>query len=183
MAKSKKIDENSFVFHFMDMLSAPIITHAQTWADCIPMRLIQAIRLERLIQGLKKEECAGDAECVAFIMTRTFESPMDHDWVEIYCHLCAKVAEYHWKHDFWNEIHAQRELTDYQNNYLLKPLRLWIYKKRREVVKDRMKAMPAAPEPMTVQDVLDNIKSNGKVQYGKDKLEAETAIRNHSKAV
>jgi len=179
----RKKDKEDFVFHFMDILAAPIITHAQTWADCIPVRLIQAIRMERLFQGIKKLEYAGDAECVAFIMTRTFESPMDHDWTEIYCHLSCKVAEQHWNENHWTEVKAQTELTDYQVNYLLKPLRYWIYKKRREVVKDRMKAMPAEPESMTVQDVLDNIKSNGEIQYGKDKLEAEKAIQYHKAAI
>lgn len=132
-------DQDKFTFHFMDVLSAPILTFSQSWADSIPARLKHIILPERLLYAMQDKELAGDAECVAYIMTRTYESPMSSDWVDIYTHLSCKVAQEHWNQDCWESVSAPKELTDYQKNYLLLPLRKWIYERRRKALKERMK--------------------------------------------
>ena len=135
MVQAKK----EFTLGFMDMLTAPILTFSSAWADSIPDRLLKLITMERLVQGMLKLEYAGDAECVAYIMTRTFESPLNHDWCDVYTHLSCIVCEKNWKEDHWEQTKAPRKLTDWQEKQLLMPLRLWIYKRRRMHVKDRMK--------------------------------------------
>lgn len=135
----RKKEQFDFVFHFMDILGAPVITFSDAWKDCIPKRLLEVIRLERLIQGIQHKQEASDAELVAYIMTRTFESPMTREWTDIYTHFSCKVCQQHWNEDHWDEVQAPRELTEYELNYLVKPLRQWIYKKRREAVKSRMR--------------------------------------------
>lgn len=127
------------VFNIMDALTSPILTHARMWADCLPDRLLKLVRMERMVQLMLKKEEAGDAETVAFIMTRTFEAPMEHDWVEIYTHLALRVCQQHWpiSEEAMKDIRAPEVLTDYQQNYLLGPLRRWIYERRRQHTKTR----------------------------------------------
>lgn len=128
--QASKLDRSRFVFHFMDILTSPVLTHSVAWKDCIPQRLLREITLQRLISGMKKEEMATEAETVAFIMTRTFDAPMDHDWTEIYTYLSCKVCQELWGEDHWEHVKAPRELTDWQKNDL-RHLRQWIYKRRR----------------------------------------------------
>jgi hypothetical protein len=158
---------NDAVFHLMDALRAPVLTHAGMWKDCIPDRLLQVISLERLVMLITKQEIAGDAECVAFIMTRTMESPMTHDWAEIYMHLACKVCCHHWQEDHWEELKAQRELTDYQDKYLLLPLRQWIYKKRREHLKKSIRTEELEDNSYKAEDIFTIIEK--KAEHEKEK--------------
>jgi hypothetical protein len=144
-------------FHLMDALQSPVLTHDASWADCIPQRLLNEIRMERLCMLMQHKEYAGDAECVAFMMTRIMNGLLSHDWVEIYIHLGCSVCESHWKEDHWEELQAQRKLTEYQEAYLLKGLRNWIYKRRREHLRKSLsRPDKAAPEDiLTAGDIFD----------------------------
>jgi|SRR6187399_860153 hypothetical protein len=132
--KQNKRQTEKFVFEFMDMLSAPILTHSIAWKDAIPQRLIKEITLYRLIAGMQKEELATLPETVAFIMTRSFDAPMDHDWTDIYTHVSCTVCEQCWGEDHWEHVKAPRILNQYQAG-MLKHLRQWIYRRRRMHVK------------------------------------------------
>jgi hypothetical protein len=138
----------------MDALTAPVITFSQAWADTIPKRLLDEIPLARLISLITGEQKATIPETVAYIMTRTLESPMNHDWVEIYIHVSCQMCEQYWKENHWDKMQATRNLNDYQKR-LLEDLRCWIYNKRREVVKSRMKSYEkeekAIKEPVFIE--------------------------------
>lgn len=134
--KEKKID---VVFEIMDALTAPVLTHCELWKDSIPKRLLDAIPMARLIAQMKQEQLATYEEVCAFIMTRTFEAPMDHDWTDIYTHVSCIVCERNWGEDHWDEVKAPRELSEYVKGHLTH-LRKWIYKRRREHVKSKLKA-------------------------------------------
>lgn len=134
--KQNKRQTEKFVFEFMDMLSAPILTHSAAWKDAIPQRLIKEITLYRLIAGMQKEELATLPETVAFIMTRSFDAPMDHDWTDIYTHVSCTVCEQCWGEDHWEQVKAPRILNQYQAG-MLKHLRQWIYRRRRMHVKTK----------------------------------------------
>lgn len=137
---SKNIsDSEKFAFEMMDALKSPVLTHSSMWSDCIPGRLLKVIPLARLAQKKNNNETATDEEAVAFIMTRTMEAPMNSDWTEIYIHLSCKVCERWWQENHWDELQAQKELNDYQRNYLLAPLLRHIYDKRRDILKKRIK--------------------------------------------
>lgn len=135
--KKSKRDEQKFVFEFMDMLTAPIITFTTLWADAIPQKLRENIQLSRLLAGMKREETATIPEVVAYMITRTFESPMHSEWVNIYT-WCSMQYVTQWENREVPTDIAPEKLTDYEQG-LLKELRNWIYKKRRETVKSRMK--------------------------------------------
>jgi len=135
--QSGKRQREAFVFHFMDILTAPILTHSVAWKDAIPERLIKTITMSRLIASMQKEELATLPETVAFIMTRSFDAPMDHDWTAIYTHISCKVCEEEWGENHWDEVKAPRELTDWQKG-MLKHLRQWIWRRRRQHVKSHV---------------------------------------------
>ena len=135
--KSKIISD--CIFDLMDALKSPILTYSQAWADTIPERLLKIIPIARIINLMTKEETATNPEVLAFIYTRTLEAPMSSEWVSIYSHLTCKVCEQYWKEDRWSATETLKELSEYDTNYYLKPLRRFIYEKRRKILKERMK--------------------------------------------
>ena len=136
------------VFDLMDALRSPILTHAQIWADTIPERMLKIIPVARLANFIQDKQMASDPEVVVFICTRTFESPMSREWVDIYTHMCCKVLEQYFKEDQWDNVIAPRTLSDYEKGYYLNPLRKWIYQCRRKVLKERMKVETKALKPV-----------------------------------
>lgn len=98
--------------------------------------------MQRLLSAMKKEEMATLAETVAFIMTRTFDAPMDHDWTQIYLWCSCTVCQECFGEDHWDTVfnyHDYRHLNDYQKG-LLKHLRVWIYNRRRQHVKTNVQS-------------------------------------------
>lgn len=152
-----------YSFDLMDALSAPVMTFSQQWADSIPERVLKAIPMGRMVQLMKREEKASDPEIVAYLITRSFEAPMDHDWADIYTHICCKVCQDFWGEDSWEKVHAPRELSDWPQR-LLNDLRIFIYEKRRKALKAKLKCdkQPNPKEdswtgtrPMTLQTVME----------------------------
>ena len=88
---------------------------------------------------MTKEETATDPEALAFIYTRTLEAPMSSEWTGIYTHLGCKVCEQYWNEDKWDIVGASKDLSEYDTNYYLKPLKRFIYEKRRKILKGEMK--------------------------------------------
>lgn len=148
MKSSHKVVEDG-VFDLVDALSSPVLTHAQIWADCIPDRLLKIVPMARLKSLILQEKFASLAETCAFMMTRTFESPMSSEWVNIYTYVSCKVCEEWWNEDHWKDGIAPGSLTDYENKQFLMPLRLWIYDRRRKVLKQRLKGLPKS-NPLTL---------------------------------
>jgi hypothetical protein len=146
-------------FNLLDALRSPVLTQSVSWADCIPDRLLEIIPHARLGMLFGKKYTASDPEIVAFIMTASMEYPLTSEWVDIYTHLSCKVAQDYWKEDHWNNVQAPRELSDYSDKYLLNPLRLHIYEKRRKILKSRLKdekeIKPISPIECLIQKTPD----------------------------
>lgn len=131
--------ETKFVFEYMDMLTAPVITFSTSWADVIPQHLKKDIQISRLIASLQKEEQATIPETVAYIMTRTYEAPMSSEWTNIYLWCSSEyLKKYRNKTDEDFKEIPINVLNEYEQS-LLKKLRVWIYEKRRECVKNKLK--------------------------------------------
>lgn len=139
VVKEKVKKEADYVFDLMDALTAPILTFSTSWADSIPKRIMDLIPLARMKALMTKSVTATDEECVAYIITRTYESPMDGDWTDIYTHLSCKVLERWFNEDHWNEIGAPKKLNEWLQSKLT-GLRNYIYRKRREILKGRLKS-------------------------------------------
>ena len=89
---------------------------------------------------MANEKMASLTEALAYIMPRTYESPMQREWVDIYTWLGMKYVN-----SFRNfqdkkgmEGIAPDELSNYEIG-LLDDLRRWIYKKRREALKTSLR--------------------------------------------
>lgn len=144
------------IFDLMETLRAPIITFSQSWADTIPKRLLNAITMARMRALFLGEEMATYEEVLAYMYTRTLESPLHGEWFDIYMHVSCSVCKSCWNEDHWEELQGKKELNDYEKNHLLMPLRKWIYKKRRDAFKPKYKAanlIPVTAEEINVPDI------------------------------
>ncbi|WP_422350880.1 hypothetical protein [Flagellimonas sp.] len=147
--KSLKKAKSDFVLDFMDLLQSPIIVYPSQWQDAVPKDLLNNITMARMLTQMRGEHMASLTEVVAYMMPRTFESPMPSEWVNIYtwCGLqYAKTFKKTGQTEAMEEV-APKQLSEYEMG-LLKRLRVWIYEKRRQALKDSMKtSMPKLSEP------------------------------------
>ncbi len=149
--KSLKNVKSDFVLDFMDLLQSPIIVYPSQWQDAVPKDLLNNITMARMFTQMHGEHMASLTEIVAYMMPRTFESPMPSEWVNIYtwCGLqYAKTFKKDGQIEAMEEV-APQQLSEYEMG-LLKGLRLWIYEKRRQALKERLKtSMPkdGGPSP------------------------------------
>ncbi len=139
----------SYVLDVMDLMESPIIEYPSQWQDAVTKDLLNKITMARMLTQMRGEHMASLTEVVAYMMPRTFESPMPSEWVNIYtwCGLqYAKTFKKTGQMEAMEEV-AQKQLSEYEMG-LLKRLRLWIYEKRRQAVKDNMKtSMPELSGP------------------------------------
>ena len=138
---STKKAKNDFVFDFMDCLTSPVIVFKSAWQDAIPADVLNNITISRMICLMVGEQMASITEVVAYMMPRTFESPMHSEWINIYtwCGLqYAKSFKGVEQQKVMAEI-APQKLSDYEI-HLLNDLRRWIYDKRRKALKLSMKS-------------------------------------------
>ncbi len=84
---ANKVQEN-FVFEFMDYLTSPIIVFPSAWMNDIPKDVLKNITMSRMLCQMSGEKMASFAEVVAYMMPRTYESPMPYEWVNIYAWAC-----------------------------------------------------------------------------------------------
>jgi hypothetical protein len=136
-----KKQRDDFVFDFMDCLTSPIIVYPSPWRDAVPKGLLKNITLSRLFCIMSGKKMASLTEVVAYIMPRTFESPLHSEWANIYtwCGLqyAGRFKSAHQKNDMAMAIKdiAPETLSDYEQS-LLRDLRVWIYDKRRQALKE-----------------------------------------------
>ena len=138
--KSTKKHRNDFVFDFMDCLESPVIVYTSPWQDAVPKDLLKNITLSRLFCLMSGKKMASLTEVIAYMMPRTFESPLHSEWTNIYtwCGLqyASRFKSANQKNDMVIAIKdiAPETLSDYEQS-LLRDLRVWIYDKRRQALK------------------------------------------------
>ena len=132
--------KSDFVLDFMDLLQSPIIVYPSQWQDAVPKDLLNNITMARMLTRMRGEHMASLTEVVAYMMPRTFESPMTSEWVNIYTWCGLQYANTFKKigqMEAMEEV-APKQLSEYEMG-LLKRLRVWIYEKRRTALKNSMK--------------------------------------------
>ena len=90
--------------------------------------------------GVSSNRFDGD-QVVAYMMPRILEAPLPSEWVNIYtwCGLqFAKTFEKTGRILAMEEV-APQQLSNYEK-VLLQKLRVWIYEKRRQALRDKLKA-------------------------------------------
>ncbi len=119
----------------------PIIVWPSPWQADIPDRLLEQVKIERLLMNIKaahgERMTATDAEALAYMFPRTLEAPVGHDWTEIYMYLGTKVFSAV-NGNFPEDIRRDK-LTDYQIR-MLNDLKNFIYHKRLQARKERARA-------------------------------------------
>lgn len=135
--ESKIIDEQ--VFNLLDALQSPILTHDTSWHNVIPERLKKVIPQSRMIALMKNDEFATYEEVCAFMMTRVMLAPLTGEWFDIYMHVSCTVCQNNWNEDHWQLLEAKKKLSIYEQTQFLLPLRKFIYEKRRQYLKIKMK--------------------------------------------
>jgi hypothetical protein len=140
-SKSNKRRSNDFVFNFIDCLTSPIIVFKSAWQDTIPKDILKNIKLSRMLCSMQQEEMASLTETLAYMMPRTYESPMPPEWVNIYTWLGLQYAIQFKNSDQLNAMTeiAPSKLSVYEMG-LLDNLRRWIYDKRRKALKEKLKS-------------------------------------------
>ena len=126
----KQIDDLVGVF------SDPIIVYPSGWEDTLPETLKQDITIHRLLQLMKKgeEDMACFPEVCAYMYTLTLEQPVASEWVNIYMYVMTQ-----YKGDAMPADIRQDSLTKYEMG-LLNDFRCWIFKRRREASREKLRA-------------------------------------------
>lgn len=152
-SKSNNKIRSDFVFDFMDCLTGPIIVFRSAWQDAVPKDVLNNISLARMMCLMAGEQTASLTEVVAYMMPRTFESPMHHEWVNIYTWAGVQYANF-FKGSEQRKTMAEiapDKLSD-QERRLLNDLRRWIYDKRRKALKQSLKSeKPAKSKDVVTQ--------------------------------
>ena len=118
--KSSNKRSSDFVFDFMDCLASPIIVFKSAWQDTIPKDILGRIKLSRIICSMAKEKMASLTETLAYMMPRTYEAPMQTEWVNIYTWLGLQYAiqsRNNGQLEAMTEI-VSKELSDYEKGLL-----------------------------------------------------------------
>lgn len=129
--------EADFVDRLLYVLKAPIIA----WPGCestITEEQCANAKLHRLAMtatALKLEE-ATDYEGMLYIMTSTLANPPSHTWYKIYMHLFCKFYPEQSKM-LGDNLEKPEE---YELTRDLKGLKVWIFKKQMQALKDKEKA-------------------------------------------
>jgi hypothetical protein len=111
-----------------------IIVFPSSQSPMVPRWLREAIIAGRLIalrKGLGGEPLtASDEEALAYIIPRSFESPLDGNWHEIYSYLVTKIYDKHTGHPIPKDL-VKENISEYQHE-LLDHLKSWIYDQRKK---------------------------------------------------
>ena len=120
------------------VFTAPVIVWKGAWMKDIPKWLLDWIKIDRLIALMKKEYhgIATDAEALAYMMPRTMEAPLSHEWVRIYLYLATKVMRVAKPRvELPKDVVVER-LDRYEQRDLDK-LKRWIWAQQTEVMRQR----------------------------------------------
>ncbi len=125
--------EKGFI-NLLRSLTDPLVLFHATDGDLIPEDLKFHIELERMKQTMKKGingeiEKATDCEAMAYLMSASFASPLDRDWVKIYSYLVHDYVKKWKKQEAPDFLKEHDKISDYEQK-LLDDLKIWIRKKQ-----------------------------------------------------
>ena len=127
-------ESDQFMLETMDMLAAPVLVYNLSTMPTIPPRVMSAVKMQRMMLAMQNKNEATDAEVVAYFSSASGVHPLTSEHTQ--------VMEHCFKKSFPNDLDGtigNNELSDYQMNYILNPLKRQLFKKRREIMKQRVK--------------------------------------------
>jgi len=91
MPTATKKNDN-YIEEMAGALTDPIIVYPGGWMDSVPKDLKNHITMERMVRLMKGDlDLATDAECCAYLMTRSLEAPLSYEWAQIYMYVFTKA--------------------------------------------------------------------------------------------
>lgn len=118
-------------------ITGPIIVMPGYTDMSIPDKVMERIRIERLIIAATQEKMASEAETMWYISTATLRAPIGRDWTDIFMYLTRKYIKT-LKMDPPDFLENQIVLNELQESDL-RNLRGWLFKRSMEEVKRRSK--------------------------------------------
>lgn len=143
--------KDQYAFDLMDALTSPVIAYPSPWMNDIPEQILGVITLARMAALMKGEEMATIPEAVAYLMPRSFEAPMGHEWTNIYLYVGREYMINFQSMSIESLDFAPAELDEYERDLLLK-LRRWIWEKRRKALKDRNRVKRSTQKSVEKED-------------------------------
>ena len=116
-------------------ISGPIIVMPGYTDMRIPDKVLERIRIERLLIAATQEKMASEAETMWYISTATLRAPIGRDWTDIFMYLTRKYIQA-LKIDPPEFLENQIVLNELQESDL-RNLRGWLFKRSIEKVKRR----------------------------------------------
>ena len=125
--------EKGFI-NLLRSLTDPLVLFHATDGDLIPEDLKFHIELERMKQTIKtgingEIEKATDCEALAYLMSASFASPLDRDWVNTYSYLVHNYVKKWKKQEVPDFLKEHDKISDYDQK-LLDDLKIWIRKQQ-----------------------------------------------------
>ena len=123
--REERENEKFVTHHLMYLLTAPTVGMPK-WGDILSMHK-QEITIQRLARQeeiFEAQECT-EFEAMLYISTASPESPLNHDWTEVYMYLLRR-----WSPEKARaaDIEGPDKLNKYRQQENLTRLRKWIYR-------------------------------------------------------
>lgn len=132
-------ESRAFAESMVGCLTGPIIVWPG-YEDCVPEKLKEDITMYRLLMEATEPGLATWPEVCAYMMTFSLAHPPTRDFVELYEYAFAKyMGENKVPIPTGSLKSYKAELSLYQEQELLR-LRRWLWNKRQQVVKDRLRS-------------------------------------------
>jgi len=126
-----KREEERWIDELVGALHDPVIVYPSPWTADLPDWIMTQVHLERLIMNIKVNHeggvPVGDTEVLAYMFSRTMDSPMPEQWNRIYTFVFNQAMNF--KRVAVPEDLKSEKLTDYDMQ-ALKHLKHWIYERR-----------------------------------------------------
>ena len=128
------------VFDLMDALCSPVITYPSPWNIDLPEDIFGHIQIAQLKALSKKEQTATIPEVVAYLYSASMEGPLYSEWANVYLWVCGEYLKKYRSMDLKGVDFIPESLSDYEQSELNR-LRDFIYRKRREALKKKIRSL------------------------------------------
>lgn len=136
MTRREEIEFARCIEDIVSCFCRPIIV-ANAWGESVPPWMVEAARIERLLNQMKGVDDATDADVAIYLYTASMEAPLTHDGAQVYLYLTTKLCRDHGK-DVPEDI-AVEKLTDDQERFL-KELRYDVHRNQTRAFKAKRMA-------------------------------------------
>lgn len=157
---------NNWIDDMVGALTDGLVIHPSPWSADLPPWCREQLPFARLIhlmkcqKGLAKWDECTDLEAMIYMFPATLESPLSHDWAEIYVHLGYQVMHVQGLggvKEFTKDMKPERDLTSDQVREL-RGLKCWIQRKKVAARKTRSRELKKMEKAQAKENAREAIK-------------------------